>query len=70
MPTYIRYFEKITRGENLIDVNINVYLEGQKRAAIETGSSIEVRGTLDTRDLVLLPQNHDVTILSRLFCYS
>ena len=49
MPTCIKYLETRTCGEQLIDVTIKSTLEDKKRGSIETGSSIEVRGTLDTR---------------------
>lgn len=45
----MRYFEKRIREEKLTDVNIKTYLERQKLPSNETGSSIEARGTLDTK---------------------
>ena len=47
----MRYFETRARGKELIDVNIKIYLEGQKRVSIEDYVSFEVRGTIDTRSI-------------------
>ena len=50
MPTCIRYFETRLRGGQLIDVLIlKSTFEIKKRASIESGSSIEARGQLDSR---------------------